>query len=146
MAEPKSKADQDKMVSPFKIGWRRSNIQVLKQTLKLVKEVISMVELHLMLCWPWKREFKAEANVGASSILLWNIPRFYSQARGFFAVNLVVKAAYDVWIEFIQTKKVKDSSSNETVGGVVPRIHPCSRKDSKNLWLTVYLLATQWLT
>ncbi len=46
--------------------------------------------------------------------------RFYTKARGFKRQSAVKVSLVDVWIEFTQTKKVKDSSS-KMIGGVVPR-------------------------
>ena len=96
-----------------------------------------------------KREFKVEANVGAPQVSYRETFRASTQARGFFKRQSGGKGQFgDVWIEFTPNEEGKGFEfENAIVGGVVPReFIPAVEKDFKNLWRTVSLLVTQWLT
>ena len=114
MVEPKSKADQDKMGIALQNWLKKIQHSALKQTLKLVKQLsLVWVKLHPdVLVDRMKREFKVEANVGAPQVSYRETFRASTQARGFFKRQSGGKGQFgDVWINLLQTKKVKDSSS-----------------------------------
>lgn len=151
MVEPKSKADQDKMgIALQKLAEEDPTFRV-ETNVETGETVISgMGELHLdVLVDRMKREFKVEANVGAPQVSYRETFRKATQARGFFKRQSGGKGQFgDVWIEFTPNEEGKGFEfENAIVGGVVPReFIPAVEKVFKNLWLTVFLLVTQWLT
>lgn len=109
--EPKSKADQDKMGQALaKLAeedptFRAETDQETGQTL-----ISGMGELHLdILVDRMKREFRVEANVGDPQVSYRETFRKSAQVEGKFVRQSGGRGQYGhVWIEFDQTKKVKD--------------------------------------
>ena len=114
MVEPKSKADQDKMgIALQKLAEEDPTFRVETNPETGETVISGMGELHLdVLVDRMKREFKVEANVGAPQVSYRETFRASTQARGFFKRQSGGKGQFgDVWINLLQTKKVKDSSS-----------------------------------
>lgn len=109
--EPKSKADQDKMGQALaKLAeedptFRAETDQETGQTL-----ISGMGELHLdILVDRMRREFRVEANVGDAQVSYRETFRKSAQVEGKFVRQSGGRGQYGhVWIEFDQTKKVKD--------------------------------------
>lgn len=123
--EPKSKADQDKMMTALQKlqeedpTFRAHTDPETGQTI-----IEGMGELHLdIFVDRMKREFKVEANIGAPQVAYRETFRKSAQVQGKFVRQSGGRGQYgDVWIEFSPNEEGKGFEfENAIVGGVVPR-------------------------
>ncbi|MEE8672124.1 MAG: elongation factor G [Heyndrickxia faecalis] len=123
--EPKSKADQDKMMTALQKlqeedpTFRAHTNPETGQTI-----IEGMGELHLdIIVDRMKREFKVEANIGAPQVAYRETFRKSAQVQGKFVRQSGGRGQYgDVWIEFSPNEEGKGFEfENAIVGGVVPR-------------------------
>lgn len=123
--EPKSKADQDKMITAlqklqeedptFRAGTDEETGQVI---------IAGMGELHLdIIVDRMRREFKVECTVGAPMVSYRETFKKSAQVQGKFTRQSGGRGQYgDVWIEFTPNEPGAGFEfENAIVGGVVPR-------------------------
>ncbi|HBL5572779.1 TPA: elongation factor G [Enterococcus faecium] len=123
--EPKSKADQDKMgVALQKLSEEDPTFRAETNVETGETIIAGMGELHLdIIVDRMRREFKVEANVGASQVSYRETFRAGTQAEGKFVRQSGGKGQYGhVWIEFTPNEEGAGFEfENAIVGGVVPR-------------------------
>ena len=123
--EPKSKADQDKMgIALQKLAEEDPTFRAYTNQETGETVIAGMGELHLdIIVDRMRREFKVEANVGATQVSYRETFRASTQAEGKFVRQSGGKGQYGhVWIEFTPNEEGAGFEfENAIVGGVVPR-------------------------